>query len=145
MVSFDSVGGVNKLAESLASEFYRQQHRATELLFSYAAGDARDALWHQYSLKIYPQDSFHFSPEAGFSGKAEWLELSGSLRQVSQRRDSVLRAGVLEETAESSFQQERAEKELAVEKERKAGGWRWMGLLWVGLFLVGLWWVWRGR
>ena len=133
------------LVENTASDTYRQQRRAQEIQLSYAAGDARDSLWHAYSLRIFPKDSFRFSPEGGFSGKAEWLELSGSLRQVSQRRDSVLQAGVLEEIAESSFQQERAAKEIAVEKERKAVGWAWWGLFWMGLFLVGVWWIWRGR
>ena len=44
----------------------------------------------QYSVIIFPADTFSFSAQHGFKGKAEKIKLSGKLRRVKNRTDSSL-------------------------------------------------------
>lgn len=53
-----------------------------------------DTAHEHYSVIIFPADTFGFSAQHGFKGKAEKIELSGKLRRVINRTDS---AGLLEE------------------------------------------------
>jgi len=48
-----------------------------------------DSSGQEYRITIFPTDSFQFSPERGFSGKASKIELSGSIHRSRQIHDST--------------------------------------------------------
>lgn len=48
-----------------------------------------DSSGQEYRITIFPTDSFQFSPERGFRGKASKIELSGSIRRTKQIHDST--------------------------------------------------------
>lgn len=49
----------------------------------------RDSSEQEYRITIFPTDSFRFSPERGFIGKASKIELSGSMHRIRQILDST--------------------------------------------------------
>ena len=49
--------------------------------------DSADEL---YTVSIIPADTFSFSAQHGFRGKAERIEVSGLIRRVQSRTDSTV-------------------------------------------------------
>ena len=99
-----------------------------------------------YSVIIFPADTFSFSAQHGFKGKAEKIELSGKLRRVISRIDS---AGLLAERQRDMNYGEQHESKIAKLSNSRVlekKGWRLVNVLIIVLviILVG-WWLWRGR
>ncbi|HEY1060049.1 MAG TPA: hypothetical protein VGE44_00085, partial [Daejeonella sp.] len=98
-----------------------------------------------YSVIIFPSDTFSFSAQHGFKGKAERIELSGELRRVMSRIDS---AGLLEERQrdmnyEEKFESKKVEELKSRVLEKKRSKVVNVLIMVVGVILVG-WWFWRG-
>ncbi|OYZ31789.1 MAG: hypothetical protein B7X86_07520 [Sphingobacteriales bacterium 17-39-43] len=49
-----------------------------------------DSIGQVYQITIFPRDSFQFSVEKGFIGKASKVELRGSIRQLNRVNDSIV-------------------------------------------------------
>lgn len=100
-----------------------------------------DTTHEQYTVTIFPLDSFSFSRENGFRGKAERIEVSGRLRRVISRTDSaVLR---VEKKSDRTYEeQERIEKSAlsktqVLERKSWRAFWLFIGLL--GVVVLGWW------
>ena len=63
----------------------------------------------QYSVIIFPADTFSFSAQHGFKGKAVKIELSGKLRRVIRHIDSAV-LGVQKQRCRTYEEQDRREK-----------------------------------
>ncbi|MDP3469497.1 MAG: hypothetical protein Q8S11_14245 [Daejeonella sp.] len=50
----------------------------------------RDSIGQVYQITIFPRDSFQFSVERGFIGKAAKVEIIGSIRQLNRVSDSTV-------------------------------------------------------
>lgn len=99
----------------------------------------------QYSVIIFPVDTFSFSAQHGFKGRAERIELSGLLRRVISRTDS---AGLLEEKQRDMNYEEKYESKKVEELnsrvlEKKGPKMVNVLIMVVGVILVG-WVLWRG-
>lgn len=104
-----------------------------------------DTAHEHYSVIIYPADTFSFSAQHGFKGKAEKIELSGKLRRVISRIDS---AGLLAERQRNRHYGEQYEgKKTEVSNSRVLEKRRSkvvnVLIMVVGVILVG-WLLWRG-
>ena len=104
-----------------------------------------DTAKEQYSVIIFPADTFSFSAQHGFKGKAERIELSGLLRRVISRTDS---AGLFEERERVvNYEGQYESKKSGVSKSRvlEKKGPKVVNVLImvVGVILVG-WVLWRG-
>jgi hypothetical protein len=53
------------------------------------AHSVTDSIRQVYHITIFPRDSFQFSVEKGFIGKASKVELTGSIRQLNRVNDSI--------------------------------------------------------
>lgn len=53
------------------------------------ARSVTDSIGQVYQITIFPRDSFQFSMEKGFMGKAAKVELIGSIRQLNRVNDSI--------------------------------------------------------
>lgn len=98
-----------------------------------------------YSVIIFPADTFSFSAQHGFKGKAEKIELSGKLRRVISRTDS---AGLLEEKQrdmnyEEEYESKKVEISNSVVLEKRRSKMVNVLVMVVGVILVG-WVLWRG-
>ncbi len=98
----------------------------------------------QYSVIIFPADTFSFSAQHGFKGKAERIELSGELRRVMSRMDS---AGLFEERQrdmnyEEEYESKKAEESNSRVLEKRRSKVVNVLIMVVGVILVG-WWLWR--
>jgi hypothetical protein len=98
-----------------------------------------------YSVVIFPADTFSFSAQHGFKGKAERIELSGKLRRVMSRTDS---AGLLEEKQrdrhyEEQYESKKVEQSKSRVLEKKGLKVVNVLIMVVGVILVG-WVLWRG-
>ncbi len=98
----------------------------------------------QYSVIIFPADTFSFSARHGFKGKAERIELSGKLRRVISRIDS---AGLLaERQRDMDYEEEYENKKVELSNsrvlEKKGSKLVNVLIMVVGLILVG-WVLWR--
>ena len=98
----------------------------------------------QYSVIIFPSDTFSFSAQHGFKGKAEKIEFLGKLRRVIIRTDS---AGLLEEKQRDiNYEEEYESKKVEVSNSRvlkkKQSKVVNVLIMVVGVILVG-WVVWR--
>jgi hypothetical protein len=98
-----------------------------------------------YSVIIFPADTFSFSAQHGFKGKAERIELSGELRRVMSRTDS---AGIIEEKQrvknyEEEYESNKVEGSNSRVLERKGSKVVNVLIMVVGVILVG-WVLWRG-
>ena len=102
-----------------------------------------DSNGQEYHVTIFPADSFRFSLQEGFSGKATKIELRGSARQLTRINDSTtinataLRkssSGVIRKTSNEERSRSRSVKKSAI-------SWIWVwGMLALGLLMV---WVWK--
>jgi hypothetical protein len=99
----------------------------------------------QYSVIIFPSDTFSYSAQHGFKGKAEKIELSGMVRRVINLTDS---AGLLEEKQrdmnyEEQYKSKKAEESKSRVLEKKGLKLVNVLIMVVGVILVG-WVLWRG-
>ena len=98
-----------------------------------------------YSVIIFPADTFSFSAQHGFKGKAEKIELSGKLRRVISRIDS---AGLLAERQRDRHYREQYEGkkvELSNSRVLEKKGLKMVNvLIMVVVVILGGWVVWRG-
>ena len=104
-----------------------------------------DTAHEHYSVIIFPSDTFSFSAQHGFKGKAERIELSGKVRRVINLTDS---SGLLEEKQKVvNYEEEYESKKVELSKFRvlEKKGLKVVNVLImvVGVILVG-WWLWRG-
>lgn len=104
-----------------------------------------DTTHEQYTVTIFPLDSFSFSTENGFRGKAEKIELSGQLRRVLSRTDSaVLRVEKRSDRiyeAEERIEKSALSKTRVLESKSRRVLWVFIGL--AGIIVLG-WWL-RGK
>ena len=105
-----------------------------------------DTTKEQYSVIIFPADTFSFSARHGFKGKADRIELSGNLRRVISRTDS---AGLFEERQrdlhyEEQYESKKVEESNSRVLEKKGSKVVIVLIMVVGVILVG-WVMWRGE
>ena len=105
-----------------------------------------DTTKEQYSVIIFPADTFSFSARHGFKGKADRIELSGKLRRVISRTDS---AGLFEERQrdlhyEEQYESKKVEESNSRVLEKKGSKVVIVLIMVVGVILVG-WVMWRGE
>ena len=103
-----------------------------------------DTAHEYYSVIISPADTFSFSAQHGFKGKAEKIELSGLLRRVMSRTDS---AGLLAESQrdlhyEEQYESKKVEESKSRVLEKKGSKMVNVLIMVVGVILVG-WVLWR--
>ena len=104
-----------------------------------------DTTKEQYSVIIFPADTFSFSARHGFKGKADRIELSGKLRRVISRTDS---AGLFEERQrdlhyEEQYESKKVEESNSRVLEKKGIKVVNVLIMVVMVILVG-WVLWRG-
>ena len=63
--------------------------REQETIHLSHAHSVTDSIGQVYQITIFPRDSFQFSVEKGFIGKASKVELRGSIRQLNRVNDSI--------------------------------------------------------
>ncbi|MDP3468285.1 MAG: hypothetical protein Q8S11_08120 [Daejeonella sp.] len=102
-----------------------------------------DSSGHSYQLSIFPTDTFKFSLQEGFIGKASKVLIKGSGNQVIRITDTSKTSGTVSSELEEKVRNEVLAKstERSVSVERKGG--LWIGIaagLIVGLVVVGVWW-----
>ncbi|MFA5244419.1 MAG: hypothetical protein WC380_03905 [Pedobacter sp.] len=100
-----------------------------------------DTTHEQYTVTIFPLDSFSFSRENGFRGKAERIEVKGMNRRVKTLSDSMM-VQVGSQRGQTYEEQERIEKsDFSKTRVLESKSWR---ALWVSVGLLGIivlgWW-----
>lgn len=101
-----------------------------------------DTTHEQYTVTIFPLDSFSFSKESGFRGKAEKIEVSGQLRRVLSRTDSAV-FRVEKQSDRTYEEQERREKsDFSKTRVLESKSWRalWVSVGLLGIIVLGWWW-----
>jgi len=97
-----------------------------------------DSIRQVYQITIFPRDSFQFSMERGFIGKASKVELVGSIRQLNRVNDStVLMVSEGKETKSKmirKLESRQINNSKSVEKSRFKG-WQVWGAVGVVLLL----------
>jgi len=97
-----------------------------------------------YSVVIFPADTFSFSAQHGFKGKAEKIELSGKVRRVINLTDS---AGLLEEKQRViNYEEGYENKKVEISKSRvlEKKGPKVVNVLILGVVVILVGWVlWR--
>jgi len=89
-----------------------------------------------YSVIIFPADTFSFSAQHGFKGKAEKIEISGLLRRVISRIESgVLRADK-QRDVHYEEQYESKKVDLSNSKVLEKKGWRLGNVLIILLVII---------
>jgi len=98
----------------------------------------------QYSVIIFPSDTFSFSAQHGFKGKAERIELSGELRRVRSRIDSsvLLAEKQRDMHYEEQYESKKVEESNSRVLEKRRSKVLNVLVMVVGLILVG-WVLWR--
>ena len=57
--------------------------------YFFRSGTFADSNSHRYQVTIFPVDTFQFSIEKGFSGRAKQVDVKGLMRQTKRLADSV--------------------------------------------------------
>lgn len=104
-----------------------------------------DTTHEQYSVIIFPADTFSFSAQYGFKGKAERIELSGKVRRVMTRIDSavILTERQRDKNYEEQYKSKKVEESKSRVLEKKGSKMVNVLIMVVGVILVG-WVLWRG-
>lgn len=99
----------------------------------------------QYSIIIFPADTFSFSAQYGFKGKAERIELSGELRRVISRIDSsvLLAEKQRDMNYEAEYENKKVELSNSRVLEKRRSKVVNVLIMVMGVILVG-WVLWRG-
>lgn len=90
-----------------------------------------------YRITIFPADSFQFSPERGFSGKASKIELSGSILRINRMNDSTILtiSGMRESKTSQTSKQNTKQVSNSKSIEKTKPAWWALGLVVIALFL----------
>lgn len=95
----------------------------------------------QYTVTIFPLDSFSFSTENGFRGKAEKIEVKGMNRRVKTLSDSMMVQVERQSNRVYEAEERRERKEVLSGKMVDRKRWNWV-IVFLGLILAG-WSFWR--
>lgn len=94
------------------------------------AHSVTDSIGQVYQITIFPRDSFQFSMEKGFIGKAAKVELIGSIRQLNRVNDStVFMVSKGKETKSKMIRKQESRQinnSKSIEKNRFKGWQVWM-------------------
>lgn len=96
-----------------------------------------------YQLTIFPVDSFQFSLREGFKGKANKVELRGSIHQLKRMTDSSVLILSANKQANSTRNRKVSIKKLDHAKSVKKTGLSWWWIFVAGGVSVATIWVWR--
>ncbi|MDP3467053.1 MAG: hypothetical protein Q8S11_01885 [Daejeonella sp.] len=100
----------------------------------------------QYSVIIFPADTFSFSAQHGFKGSAERIELSGKLRRVISRIDSAVLLAEKQRDMNYEEQYESKKSEVSNSRVLEKKGWHLVNVLIIVLVLILVGWcLWGGR
>lgn len=104
-----------------------------------------DTTHEQYTVTIFPLDSFSFSRENGFRGKAEKIEVKGMHRRVRTLSDSTTIQAETQSDRVYEVEERREKKEVLSGRvvERRRWNWLMVVIVLLALILVG-WSFWRG-
>ena len=102
-----------------------------------------DTTHEQYTVTIFPLDSFSFSKENGFRGKAERIEVKGMNRRVKTLSDSMMVQVERQSNRVYEAEERRERKEVLSGKMVDRKRWNWV-IVFLGLILAG-WWFWGRR
>lgn len=102
-----------------------------------------DSTGQEYYVTIFPADSFRFSVQEGFSGKATKIELRGMAKQLTRINDSATLNVLASKKSSASMIRKVSDvqkiRSRSVEKRRIS--WIWLcGVLTLGLLML---WVWK--
>lgn len=107
------------------------------------AHSVTDSIGQVYQIRIFPRDSFQFSVERGFIGKASKVELLGSIRQLNRVNDNIaLMVSKGRETRANAIRKVESRQinnSKSVEKSRLKS---WKVWVVVGAVLL-IWWVYQ--
>ncbi len=101
-----------------------------------------DSTGQEYQVTIFPADSFRFSVQEGFSGKAIKIELRGSARQFTRTNDSTtLNASASRKFSSSAIRKiSNEERSRSISVEKIGMPWIWLsGVLALGFLMVYIW------
>lgn len=100
--------------------------------------DSADEL---YSISIIPADTFSFSAQHGFRGKAEKVEVSGRIRRVQTRSDSTVLQVEKQSgrTYEVQYQSEKSNLSRTRILEKKSWPVIMVLIVLAGLIVIGCW------
>lgn len=100
-----------------------------------------DSVNHEYQVRIFPLDTFSFSAERGFKGKAASIEFAGSGKQVKESLEStVFSADNREETGQRIILKTNA-REIDRSKSTRTSRISWW-VVFVGIGIAGFL-IWR--
>lgn len=116
----------------------QNDHTVTTLWRSTIRADSLD---HQYRVTIFPVDTFHFSPDTGFMGKASRIELTGQRRAFRWLNDSAQLANSSSASLElNALDNVETISNSTAKSMKKTSVWKWVALtvllLALGLFVV---------
>ena len=101
-----------------------------------------DSIGQEYYVTIFPADSFRFSVQEGFFGKATKIEVRGSEKQFSRINDSITINASASRKSSSGVKRKTSNEETSrsrsVEKMRMPRIWM-SGVLALGLLMVFIW------
>lgn len=132
---------VNQFAAHEQTDKWSREQENINLSRSLAITDSSGQV---YQITIFPKDSFQFSPERGFVGKASKVELKGSIRQLNRINNSTAFIVSKDSETEAKLISKLESKQLNHSKslEKRGPVWWKMGLVLV-LVLFVVWVYWR--
>lgn len=101
-----------------------------------------DSSNHQYKVRIFPLDTFSFSIDSGFKGRARSIEFSGSIRQGSDASGIIADSAtklideVYKQQTSSSSKEMTTTKALTKKSPGIISFWIWIGLIIVIIYVV---------
>ena len=100
--------------------------------------DSADEL---HTISIIPADTFSFSAQYGFRGKAEKIEVSGLVRRVQSRSDSTIFQAELQSGRTYEGQKQSEKSELARTRFLETNRWPviLVFIVLAGIILIGRW------
>lgn len=128
---------LNKLATNEQTAIKSREQENIQLFKSQSLTDSGEQV---YRLTIFPTDSFNFSLEKGFIGKAAKLEFSSSIRQLKMITDSTTLMLTENRETKANVITKKESKDLNHSKIIEKTGFKWwqVGLA-VGGMLLFLW------
>jgi len=119
------------------------RHLEKELTYNERVVLLNDSSRHLYKVEIFPLDSFVYSIQGGFRGRASRIEVTGSTEHLRHSIDHErgLVASASDSIKSSTSKIKRFERSVSKEVQRKRSG----GILIMIILLVCLiiWWCWK--
>lgn len=104
----------------------------------------KDSANHDYTVQVWPQGNFTFSPEHGFVGQAQKIEITGSKRHVAASSDLLSVSQKGKEKTQTDMKQNAQSSLKSVDVTTATSpSWKWIIIGTAGLLSILL--IWRFR